>query len=501
MTPGQRGMGGRRNSYVKKSEEPEPTFKEKVWALVDDPTSSGWAKAIAVVIMSLIGVSCVTFCLETLPQFHRKDVEVWFAIEAVCIFFFTLEYVTRLLSCPKLCPFLKGALNIVDLVAIVPFYVELAFDSGSGGSSAVFRVVRLVRVFRVFKISRYVSWVKIFANAMYASAQPLGMLLFVMAIGCVVFSSAIYFAERGDWDETTARYMRTLRDGSVETSPYQSIPASFWWCIITMTTVGYGDDVPITFAGKLIAGVASLSGILVLAIPITVISTNFNYEFGRMKKRREAMRQKMMMFKRQFGTHANQQGLGVIKDEIDAMVRRNTTELMDDFSNVTQNARDELSQELYDLVQIAYRQRQRMASKEEAAAEAAAPAPVKPDSPAVAALQHLASTGDTAAETKEETSPQRSESQRPLVSADSAPSVVAAMSPDETIKTLSHTDSIFGGQDRALRSGVSRDADASGAAVLGVLTTPTPAARPGAALTPLARPGAVLTPLAHKTSS
>lgn len=344
------------------ADESATTWKQKIWSLVDEPGSSVYARFIAIFIMSLIGISCITFCLETLPQFHRRDEVVWYSIEAVCIVFFTIEYVTRLLSCPSLWPFLKGTLNTIDLVAIVPFYVELMFDEAGGSGSAVFRVVRLVRVFRVFKISRYVSWVKIFANAMYASAQPLGMLLFVMAIGCVVFSSAIYFAERGEWDPEQHMYLRD-ENGVMKPSPYQSIPASFWWCIITMTTVGYGDDVPMSVVGKLIAAVASLSGILVLAIPITVISTNFNYEFGRMKKKREAMRQKMLMFKRQFGAK-NRQGLGIIKDEIEAIVRRNAAELMEDFQNVVQTSKDELGAELFALVQVAYRQRERLIAEQ-----------------------------------------------------------------------------------------------------------------------------------------
>lgn len=160
--------------------------------------------------------------------------------------------------------------------------------SSAASGSAVFRVVRLVRVFRVFKISRYLTWVKIFAEALVQSWQPLAMLVFVMGIATVVFSSALYYAERDAINARTGR------------PNVLSIPDAFWWCIITMTTVGYGDKVPITGMGKAIAAVTSLCGILVLAVPITVISTNFNEQYSAVKKQRERMRSRMLLLKNQF---------------------------------------------------------------------------------------------------------------------------------------------------------------------------------------------------------
>ena len=140
----------------------------------------------------------------------------------------------------------------------------------------------------MFKISRYLTWVKIFGSALKQSWQPLAMLVFVMCIATIVFSSALYYAEREAINPLTHK------------PNVLSIPDAFWWCIITMTTVGYGDKVPITPWGKLIAAVTSLCGILVLAVPITVISTNFNEQYASVKKRQERIRAKMLLLKNQF---------------------------------------------------------------------------------------------------------------------------------------------------------------------------------------------------------
>ena len=165
------------------------------------------------------------------------------------------------------------------------------------------------------------------------------MLVFIMMIGTVVFSSAIYYAERGEWHEDQRAY---IRSGEAGPSPFQSIPASFWWCIITMTTVGYGDDVPITLAGKLIAAFTSLCGILVLAIPITVISTNFNAEYLKVMKKRARVRARMLMLKSHF--QKSRTGLEAIQEELSDIVKRNTEELREEVDNIIGSARQELTE-------------------------------------------------------------------------------------------------------------------------------------------------------------
>ena len=153
---------------------------------------------------------------------------------------------------------MKGGANWIDLLAILPFYLEIVAGNVLSAFS-VFRVIRLVRVFRVFKMGKSFAGLNLMMTALRDSGKVLAILAFLILIATIVFSSAIFYAEAND-------------DGAVW---FNSIPRCFWWCFVTMTTVGYGDSYPVTDLGRTIAVGAMFSGILILAMPITVIGANF----------------------------------------------------------------------------------------------------------------------------------------------------------------------------------------------------------------------------------
>jgi hypothetical protein len=212
------------------------TVQQIIWQTMDDPSSSRAAQLVAGVVMVVILVSCTAFVLQTLPEYVQSTDNVWNLIEDICITVFTVEFVLRISTCPSRWHFVRQPLNMIDFLAILPFYLELILGTAAGGS-AVIRIIRLVRIFRIFKLSRYLPWVRVFTNALALSLQPLLMLVLVVLIAMVLFSSVIYYAERGEWSDDERAFMRTHPlTGDVTLSPYQSIPESFWWCIVTMTT-------------------------------------------------------------------------------------------------------------------------------------------------------------------------------------------------------------------------------------------------------------------------
>ena len=222
---------------------PKSKWQAYLWRLLEIPDSSFIARIVSMFSLSIILLSVVIFCWETLPSYNEADknlpkdkrltIEALHDVEVFCISYFTIELFLRFLVSPNKKRFLKDVLNIIDFVSILPFYLTKLSNIDSSISIYFLRAIRLVRVFRVFKLSRHSSEMKILGVAIKDSVRELGVLVFFILLGVLLFSSAIYYAE-----------------GQREDTKITSIPGAFWWSIVTMTTVGYGDEVPVSI-GKL----------------------------------------------------------------------------------------------------------------------------------------------------------------------------------------------------------------------------------------------------------
>ncbi|XP_061650373.1 potassium voltage-gated channel subfamily A member 10 [Phyllopteryx taeniolatus] len=281
---------------------PNNDISRQFWLLFEYPESSNAARCVALVSVLVIVISIIIFCMETLPEF-RDDTDIvlpasikpvnlsraytsvappgvmptvfsdpFFIIETACIGWFFFELCLRFLVCPSKREFFHNLMNIIDIVSIIPYFVTVVTElvtkteesSGQNMSLAILRIIRLVRVFRIFKLSRHSKGLQILGQTLKASMRELGLLIFFLFIGVILFSSAIYFAEV---DEPNTQFV--------------SIPDGFWWAVVTMTTVGYGDMCPITLGGKLVGTLCAIAGVLTIALPVPVIVSNFNYFYHR----------------------------------------------------------------------------------------------------------------------------------------------------------------------------------------------------------------------------
>ncbi|OQR97323.1 Voltage-gated Ion Channel (VIC) Superfamily [Achlya hypogyna] len=258
------------------------SLRGRVWQLFQDPMSSLLGRYVSFVLLSAVFAGSVIFVLQTEPALAYVADQLSTA-EHVCIYLFSIEFALRLGCTPSYTNFVLDFFNWIDLISIMPYYIELFLNTKGASSVGFIRIMRLLRVARILKLSRYTSSIQTFMKAMSLSAKPLFMLLFLMAIAMMVFSSAMYFAEYTDSGCRQAQYSKACSPNQLppppipccDPNPFYSIAATFWWCIVSMTTVGYGDDVPVTPLGKLIASFTMMSGMLILALPISVIGSNF----------------------------------------------------------------------------------------------------------------------------------------------------------------------------------------------------------------------------------
>ena len=186
---------------------------------------------------------------------------VIFVIDMVCLAFFTAEYITRLVCAPRKIKFFFSILAIVDLLAILPDYIELlvySFDPELQKDVTAVQyisILRIVRVLRIFRLIRHVPGLWILVYTLRASVSELMLLVWFLVLGVLVFSSLIYFVD--------------------DREQFKDIPQGFWWSLITMTTVGYGDMYPTTLIGKVVGSFCAISGVLMIGFTVPALVNNF----------------------------------------------------------------------------------------------------------------------------------------------------------------------------------------------------------------------------------
>jgi voltage-gated potassium channel len=244
--------------------EPEGSaFRRRVWRIVfkSDTPAGRWFD---LVLLWSIVASVIVVMLDSVESL-RAEWHAWFLLlEWTFTALFTLEYILRLWCSARPWVYAKSFFGLVDLMSVAPNYLSLVL----GGSHylAAVRILRLMRVFRILKMAHHVGEANLLLNALIASRRKIFVFMTsVLALVCV---------------EGTLMYVLEQADNP----RFASIPAAVYWAVVTVTTVGYGDVVPVTVAGKVLASFMMMTGFAILAVPTGIVTAEIGREVAMRKQ-------------------------------------------------------------------------------------------------------------------------------------------------------------------------------------------------------------------------
>ncbi|MEQ9230376.1 MAG: ion transporter [Cyclobacteriaceae bacterium] len=253
------------------------SLKRKIfWTLEIGQGHDNLAKRFDIFLMTIILLNGAAVILETVDSIYQSYEIVFDYFEYLSVAVFTLEYLGRVWTCTYMrkyrhpiwgrLRFMFSFLVIIDLLAILPFYLPL-FVSTDG---RVLRMLRLFRIVRIFKMGRYSAAFDMIMRVMTKRREQLLVTLTIVFVMLILASSLMYYVEN-----------------SAQPDAFSSIPQTMWWGVATLTTVGYGDVYPITGLGKLLGAFIAILGVGIFALPAGIIASGFDAEIRR-NEREEA---------------------------------------------------------------------------------------------------------------------------------------------------------------------------------------------------------------------
>jgi voltage-gated potassium channel len=242
-------------------------LRSVTWEILDTPDEDGrYVQASTIANLSIFGLivlNVLATIAGTVGTIQAQYGAALRAFEVLSVVVFTVEYLLRIWACVEdtsysgsiegRIEFAKTLPALIDLIAVLPFYLSLGLDL------RFVRVLRLLRVFRLAKAARYFPALRLFGRVFREKREEIVVSLSFLAILLVMTSSLIYYVERGAQPDT-----------------FGSIPEALWWSVVTVTTVGYGDAYPVTPFGQVLGGMVALLGTGIGAIPAGLLASGFN---------------------------------------------------------------------------------------------------------------------------------------------------------------------------------------------------------------------------------
>ncbi|XP_020636558.1 potassium voltage-gated channel subfamily V member 2-like [Pogona vitticeps] len=258
-------------------------LRRVIWNLIEKPYSSIPAKVIAIMSSFFVLLSIVGMTLSTVEEMqHKTSKKMMEMMETICAVFFTLEYLMRLVSAASFRQFLRAAFSAIDLVAILPFYIQLLFENlgeaegdyheelhkmrSVGKLGKVLKLIKLMRIFRLLKLARHSTGLRAFGFTIRQCYQQVCCLLLFIAMGVFTFSALMHSVEH-----------------DVPGTNFTSIPDAWWWAAVSLSTVGYGDTVPDTLLGRMVAFGCISFGIILNGMPISILYNKFSDYYAKLK--------------------------------------------------------------------------------------------------------------------------------------------------------------------------------------------------------------------------